>query len=264
MYAVVNNLSTLGLSQAQNPWIMIYTRPDSGTNATGWYKSKLFFGSNAHTDVNGIKLLYTGTDPTDVHPEITGNNRINLLFNLSLSTKPLADASTESILFGTLQTTNNTSTVGSFNFAFSQFGISWVKQLVPLPIVDNTVVVSGNVNVIAPTTYSTRVKTAGNTPVQVNEGGYLLSFIATNTSATIDAFIKLYDSVATPDPATDVPFMIVHVSRDATILTPVIQVDTANLKITNKLWVRAVTGASDTNTDATGLSLDICFFRKAT
>jgi len=148
MYAVVNNLSTLGLTQAQNPWIMIYTRPDSGTNATGWYKSKLFFGSNAHTDVNGIKLLYTGADPTHIHPEITGNNRINLIFNLSLSTKPLADASTESVLFGTLQTTNNTSTPSQFKFVFSQFGISWVKQLVPLPIQDNAVAVSGSVNIL--------------------------------------------------------------------------------------------------------------------
>jgi hypothetical protein len=299
MYAVVNNLSTLGLSQAQNPWIMIYTRPDSGTNGSGWYKSKLFFGSNAFTDVNGTKLLYTGTDPTHIHPEITGNNRINLLFNLSLSTKSLEDAQSESVLFGTLQTTNNTSTVGSFNFVFSQFGISWVKQLVPLPIVDNAVNVNvnnavvvkgmngttsyplatdatgnlilgasantiGTVNIIAPITYSARVKTAGNTPVEVNEGGHLLNFFVVNTSATSDAYVKLYDSVATPNPATDVPFMIAHVSRDASTRINTLQVDTANLKITNKLWVRAVTGASDTNTDAAGLSVDICFFGTAT
>ena len=488
MYAVVNNLSTLGLSQAQNPWIMIYTRPDSGTNGSGWYKSKLFFGSNAFTDVNGTKLLYTGTDPTLIHPEITGNNRINLLFNLSLSTKSLEDAQAEKILFGTLQTTNNTSTVGSFNFVFSQFGISWVKQLVALPIVDNAVSVnvsnsvvvnatnlitetlatrrvdflvvgnwyrvasvgitsgaqwnaigaivdgesvpsigrlfkclsigpavagggecydveytdavsatisnfpatqavsgtvslsdptsvrvrdsngdsilttagnlmvgisniytanplhtivdsgpatqtingtvsladpttvrvrdsngdsilttSGNlmvgisniytanplhtildsgtvglstsantikidqasistngVRTIAPDTFSARVTTAGTTPVEVNEGGHLLSFLAVNTSATADAYVKLYDSVAAPNSAIDTPLLIAHVSRDAAARLPTIQVSTSNLKITNKLWVRAVTGSADNNTDVTGLSMDICFFGTAT
>jgi hypothetical protein len=298
MYAVVNNLSTLGLSQAQNPFIILYTRPDSGTNATGWYKSKLFFGSNAFTNVNGIKLLYTGTDPTDVHPEITGNNRINLLFNLSLSTKSVEDASTESVLFGTLQTTNNTSTVGSFNFVFSQFGISWVKQLVPLPIVDNAVNVNvnnsvvvkgmngttsyplatnatgnlilgaststiGTVNVSTPTTYSTRVKTAGNSPVTINSGGHLLSFTLVNTSSTINAYVKLYDSVAPPDPATDVPFMVFYVEHKELYSINTQQVNLSNLAITNTSWVRATQSPADIDTNDTGISLEMCFFGTA-
>ena len=139
MYAVVNNQSTLGLALAQNPWVMIYTRPDSGTNGAGWYKSKLFFGSNAHTDVTGIKLLYTGSDPIDVHPEITGINRIQLIFVEALSTKPLAQAQNENIMLGSLQTTNNTAQAGAFNFVMQEFGADWVKTPSILPIEFNKV-----------------------------------------------------------------------------------------------------------------------------
>lgn len=139
MYAVVNNQSTLGLSLAQNPWIMIYTRPDSGTNGGSFYKSKLFFGSNAHTNITGIKLLYTGSDPVDVHPEITGINRIQLLFVEALSTKSLALAQNENIMLGSLQTTNNTSPGGSFNFVMQEFGVDWVKTPSILPIEFNKV-----------------------------------------------------------------------------------------------------------------------------
>lgn len=147
MYAVVNNLSTLGLAQAQNPWVMIYTRPDSGTNSAAWYKSKLFFGSNAHTDISGIKLLYTGTDPSGVHPEITGINRIQLLFNSALSNnKLLADVQNENIMLGTLQTTNNTSPANSFAFVMQEFGADWVKTQSVLPIENGAVQVGGAVN----------------------------------------------------------------------------------------------------------------------
>lgn len=147
MYTVVNNKSTLGLNLAQNPWIMIYTRPDSGTNGASWYKSKLFFGSNAHTDVNGIKLLYTGSDPVDIHPEITGTNRIQLLFVEALSTKALANAQNETIMTGSLQTTNNTSPAGAFNFVMQEFGCDWVKTPSIVPIEFNKVMcdVSGTV-----------------------------------------------------------------------------------------------------------------------
>jgi hypothetical protein len=152
MYAVVNNQSTLGLALAQNPWVMIYTRPDSGTNGAGWYKSKLFFGSNAHTDISGIKLLYTGSDPVDVHPEITGINRIQLLFVEALSTKSLASAQNENIMLGSLQTTNNTAQAGAFNFVMQEFGADWVKTPSILPIEFNKVVceVTGTVTTIKP------------------------------------------------------------------------------------------------------------------
>jgi len=143
MYAVINQQSTLGLATAQNPWIMIYTRPDSGTNSALWYKSKLFFGSNAHTDILGNKLLYTGADPVDIHPEITGINRIQLLFNSALSDgKLLANVQNESIYLGSLQTTNNTSPGNSFSFTMSEFGADWVKTPAVLPIENGAVVTS--------------------------------------------------------------------------------------------------------------------------
>jgi hypothetical protein len=135
MYTVINQQSTLPLAQAQNPWIMIYTRMDSGVNSGAFFKSKLFFGANAFTDISGVKLLYTGTDPVDIHPEITGINRIQLLFISALSdNKQLADVQNESILAGSLQTTNNTSPVGAFNFTMTEFGVDWVKTPAVLPI----------------------------------------------------------------------------------------------------------------------------------
>jgi hypothetical protein len=148
MYTVINQQSTLGLTLAQNPWIMIYTRMDSGTNSGAFFKSKLFFGANAHTDINGLKLLYTGSDPVHIHPEITGINRIQLLFISALSDgKQLADVQNETILAGSLQTTNNSSPVGAFNFTMEEFGIDWVKETVRLPIEFNKVKcdVSGSV-----------------------------------------------------------------------------------------------------------------------
>lgn len=143
MYTVINQQSTLGLATAQNPWIMIYTQMDSGTNSGLFYKSKLFFGSNAHTDISGNKLLYTGEDPVDIHPEITGINRIQLLFNSALSdNKLLANVQNELILAGSLQTTNNTSPANSFAFTMSEFGADWVKTPAVLLIENGAVVTS--------------------------------------------------------------------------------------------------------------------------
>lgn len=143
MYAVVNNISTLGLAQAQNPWIKFYTRPNGVNDSALWYKSGLFFGSNAHTDISGVKLLYTGEDPVTIHPEITGINRIQLQFNSALSdSKLLADVQNESIFLGTLQTTNNTSPANSFAFVMQEFGADWVKTPAVLPIENGAVVTS--------------------------------------------------------------------------------------------------------------------------
>jgi len=258
MYAVVNNLSTLGLSQAQNPWIMIYTRPDSGVNATSWYKSKLFFGSNAFTDINGIKLLYTGTDPVGVHPEITGNNRINLLFNLSLSTKPLVDALNENVLFGTLQTTNNTATPSSFNFVFSQFGISWLKVASPLPIEQNAVVVrlqqtSTNSGVrVNPTAISPVRKTGlSNTAQLIATNGFLYGSSMINKSLTTGCWVKLYDKATAPTSA-DTPFLIQNLENVAQYNLISHNDDYFNMPIVNSLWVRAtLTSADNDTTDAT-------------
>jgi len=135
MYTVINQQSTLGLATAQNPWVMIYTRPNGVNDSAAWYKSKLFFGSNAHTDILGVKLLYTGTDPVGVHPEITGINRIQLLFVSALSNnKQLADVQNENIMLGSLQTTNATTPANSFFFTMQEFGCDWVKTPAVLPI----------------------------------------------------------------------------------------------------------------------------------
>lgn len=146
MYTVINQQSTLGLATAQNPFIIVYTRPTGVNDGAFWYHSKLFFGSNAHTDISGTKLLYTGTDPVAVHPEITGINRIQLLFISALSdNKLLSQVQNESITLGTLQTTNNTTPVGSFNFTMSEFGADWLKQPAILPIEFGKVQVGGTV-----------------------------------------------------------------------------------------------------------------------
>jgi hypothetical protein len=171
MYTVINQQSTLGLTLAQNPWIMIYTRMDSGTNSGSFFKSKLFFGVNAHTDINGIKLLYTGSDPTHIHPEITGINRIQLLFNSALSNdKQLANVQNESILAGSLQTTNNTSPVNSFFFTMQEFGCDWVKAPSTLPIEFNKVKcdVSGSVAVSSGAITETNSGTISSTLTTLN------------------------------------------------------------------------------------------------
>jgi hypothetical protein len=146
MYTVINQQSTLGLAQAQNPWIMIYTRPTGVNDGASWYHNKLFFGSNAHTDISGTKLLYTGTDPVGVHPEITGINRIELLFVSALSNnKQLADVQNDNIMFGTLQTTNNTSPANSFFFTMNEYGAVWSTVQSVLPIEFGKVQVGGTV-----------------------------------------------------------------------------------------------------------------------
>lgn len=133
MYTVINQQTTLGLAQGQNPFIIVYTRPTGDGDAL-WYKSKYFFGSNAHTDISGTKLLYTGEDPVDIHPEITGIDRIQLLFILGQSTKTLEAGADESIWTSALKTTNNTSPAGSFNFTMLEFGAVWDTVESPLPI----------------------------------------------------------------------------------------------------------------------------------
>jgi len=143
MYAVVNQQSTLGLAVAQNPFIIFYTRPTS--TATTFYQNKFFYGSNAGTDILGVKLLYTGADPVGIHPEIVAPNRIQLLFVPALSTSTPALSQNESIYLGSLQTTDNTSPADSFKFTMEEFGVDWVKTPAILPIEAGAVVVSGSV-----------------------------------------------------------------------------------------------------------------------
>lgn len=156
MYTVINQQSTLGLSVAQNPFIILYTRP-TGDGDASFYKSKYFFGSNAHTDISGTKLLYTGDDPIDVHPEITGVDRIQLVFVLDQSTKTLAAGADESIAAGTLQTTNATTPAGSFNFTMLEFGAVWdtVDSVLPVEFGRVKCDVQGTVGLTPSTTTAT-------------------------------------------------------------------------------------------------------------
>ena len=202
MYTVINQQSNLGLATAQNPFIIIYTRPDSGTNSGGtFYKSKLFFGSNAHTDTLGLKLLYTGADPVDIHPEITGINRIQLLFVSALSNnKLLADVQNESIYLGTLQTTNNTSPANSFSFTMQEFGADWVKAPAVLPIEHGTVVVSGTVAMINqteihPFTYAT-----------ITGSSYTLDTVDVRAYSTFDIYLSASSVNLTGNMSFDVQY----------------------------------------------------------
>jgi hypothetical protein len=163
MYAVINQQSTLGLAVAQNPFVIIYTRMDSGTNNGAFYKNKLFFGSNADTNNTGLKLLYTGADPVGIHPEITGTSRIQLQFVLAQSTSTLALAQSDSIYLGSLQTTAVTPSIpaGSFDFTFQEFGVDWVKTPAILPIEFGAVQVGGEVSTLANRLQSSQTTTIG-------------------------------------------------------------------------------------------------------
>jgi len=132
LYTVINQQSILGLATAQNPFIIMYTRPTS--TATTWYQNKFFWGSNALTDTTGVRLLYTGADPVGVHPEIVAPNRIQLDFKPLLSTSTIALSQDESVWLGSLQTTNATPVGGSFDFTMQEFGVDWVKTPAVLPI----------------------------------------------------------------------------------------------------------------------------------
>ena len=276
------------------------TKIVGGTAGSSWYQSKFVYQANQVGTV-GTYLLYAGANPTTIRPDLTHINlrqldilclgtlqpdEIVMSASLQTSSNLLSPAGNFSltmsefgVVIAPVDTTLRTDATGALAVSVSgsvavtgtfyqavqdvsgNVGIQTSANTIKI---DQTSVATNGVRTIAPDTFSARVTAASSTGVLVTAGGHLLNFVATNTSATVDAYIKLYDSVSIPVPASDVPFMIVHVSRDATVLTPVIQVNTANLKITNNLWVRAVVGSADTNTDATGVNLDICFFGTAT
>lgn len=140
IYCVINNLSTL------LPFFTFYTRPTGTGDAASWHKSRITFtGSNAGG--TGMKFLYTGTDPTLIHPEITGVNRIQLVFNAVASTKTPEQAANEIIFTSTLQTDSGVSGAGVFNFILQEYGIVWEKTKVFLPVEFGRVQVKGDVAV---------------------------------------------------------------------------------------------------------------------
>jgi len=255
VYCVINQQSTLGLAQAQNPFVIIYTIPDSGTNAS-FYKSKLFYGSNAFTDILGLKLLYTGTDPVDIHPEITGINRIKLDFNLSLSTKTEAQASSELVGSCTLQTTANTP-VGQFNFTMAQFGVDWEKVNVLLPIENGKVVVDTGVVI---TTESS--PTGAKTNLLGNTGDLVIGVHSTLQSLNLSkiggggfAYVKIYNKATAPT-ATDTPVFTIPIQNNS-----IQQVECHSLDFPLGIGLRATLNFDPTDTnEPTGTIYGTAFY----
>jgi hypothetical protein len=255
VYCVINQQSTLGLAQAQNPWIMIYTIPDSGTNAS-FFKSKLFYGSNAQTDTLGLKLLYTGTDPVDIHPEITGINRIKLDFNLSLSTKTEAAAAAELVGACTLQTTANTP-VGQFNFTMAQFGVDWEKVNVLLPIENGKVVVDTGV-----VTCMESSPTGATTNLLGNTGDLVSGVHSTLQSLNLSkiggggfAYVKIYNKATAPS-ATDTPVFTIPIQNNS-----IQQVECHSLDFPLGIGLRATLNFDPTDTnEPTGTIYGTAFY----
>jgi len=244
MYAVINQQSTLGLAQAQNPWIMIYTIRDSGANAS-FFKSKLFYGSNAHTDISGVKLLYTGTDPVDIHPEITGINRIKLDFNLSLSTKSEEAAAAELVGAGTLQTTAITP-IGQFSFTMQQFGVEWEKVNTPLPIENGKVVVDTGV-----VTCMEKSPTGAITNLLGNAGDLVTGVHSSLQSLNLSkiggggfAYVKAYNKATVPA-ATDTPVFTIPIQNNS-----IQQVECHSLDFPLGIGLRATLNFDPADTDA--------------
>ena len=255
VYCVINQQSTLGLAQAQNPFVIIYTIPDSGTNAS-FFKSKLFYGSNAHTDTLGLKLLYTGTDPVDIHPEITGINRIKLDFNLSLSTKTEAQASSELVGACTLQTTSNTP-VGQFNFTMAQFGVDWEKVNVLLPIENKKVVVDTGV-----VTCMEKSPTGAITNLLGNTGDLVTGVHSTLQSLNLSkiggggfAYVKIYNKATAPS-ATDTPVFTIPIQNNS-----IQQVECHSLDFPLGIGLRATLNFDPTDTnEPTGTIYGTAFY----
>jgi hypothetical protein len=140
IYCVLNNTSTL------LPFFNFYTRPTGVNDGASWYKSRITFTTNT-AGTAGMKFLYTGTDPTHIHPEITGVNRIQLVFNAGTSTKTPEQAADELIFTSTLQTDAGVSGAGVYNFIFQEYGIVWEKMKVFLPVEFGKLLIKGDVAV---------------------------------------------------------------------------------------------------------------------
>jgi hypothetical protein len=134
VYAVINQKSTLG-TQAELPFFTLYTRPDSGVNNGGtFFKNRLTFGGQSFAGTMGQMLLFTGDDPVDIHPEITGVSRVRLQYNTGASSTTLQAAQGESIYLATLQTDSTAAPDGTRNFVFSEFSMIWSQAPVVIPI----------------------------------------------------------------------------------------------------------------------------------
>lgn len=240
VYAVVNQAST---STPAYPFVIIYTRADSGTNA-GPFKSRLVF-QNSATATTGMKLLYTGTNPVDIHPEITGNNRVNLAFNEGASTKSLAAAAAEEILTCSLQTDSGY-TAGRYNFTMAQFGVQWLNTPLILPIQAGKVMVDTGVIISTESSPTGAVTNSlGNTGVVVTGvHSTLQSLTLSNILGTVFSYVKVYNKATAPS-STDTPVMTIPLNHDT-----VQQVECHSLDFPLGIGLRATLLFDPTNTTA--------------
>jgi len=240
VYAVVNQAS---VTTAQYPFVIIYTRADSGPNA-GPFKSRLVF-QNSTTATTGMKLLYTGSDPVDIHPEITGANRINLPFVLGASTKSLAAAAGEEILSASLQTDSG-SAAGRYNFTMQQFGIQWLDTPFILPIQAGKVMVDTGVIVSTESSPTGAVTNSlSNTGVVVSGvHSTLQSLTLSNILGTVFSYVKVYNKATAPS-STDTPVMTIPLNHDT-----VQQVECHSLDFPLGIGLRATLLFDPTNTTA--------------
>ena len=238
VYAVVNQAS---VTTPQYPFVIIYTRADSGTNASV-FKSRLVF-QNTTTATTGMKLLYTGSDPVDIHPEITGANRVNLTFNSGASTKTPEQAAGEEILSASLQTDSG-STAGRYNFTMQQFGIQWVDTPFILPIQNGKVQVNTGVVVSTESSPTGAVTNSlGNTGVVVSGvHSTLQSLTLSNVLGSVFSYVKVYNKATAPT-STDTPVMTIPLNHDT-----VQQVECHSLDFPLGIGLRATLLFDPTNT----------------
>lgn len=121
MYMIIDQKSTN--VSAQNPFVVVYSRPQASGNAASWYRSKWFFGNNTGANIQGKMILYIGSNPVSVRPEIT--NRVELIFDASLSAGPRG--SDEIISLVSVQTSSNQvgTQIGDYKFMFEDYFINY-------------------------------------------------------------------------------------------------------------------------------------------
>ena len=129
IYCVVSQLTPA----TALPYIVFSTMPNGIDDAVpNFAKSVLVFAPSGEVPTaQGEYLLYVKSDPVHIRPEIT--NRYELTFSVANSTKTLAQASGERLSLASIQTDSGLAT-GDYYFLFQQYGITWAKTSVPLPI----------------------------------------------------------------------------------------------------------------------------------
>ena len=115
------------------PFVAFYTMPNGIDDVVpNFAKSILVFSpSGAVPTAQGQYLFYVKSDPTHIRPEIT--NRYELTFSVANSSKTLEQASGERLSLSTLSTSSS-DPAGANYFLFQQYGITWAKTSVPLPV----------------------------------------------------------------------------------------------------------------------------------